>query len=153
MMGNTLDKALGNRRMASDYQRNVRIVVNKITSPVLGAEVRKVEDRGRLSEHDRTKIKFLKAAINFLPMAMDDGADLRNALFIFAQPGREFTVKAGKGDWEYYFSEEGFNNITGKCVHRPTLRFIWNGITSTVSRLCGPLLSLGSAVALALTAA
>lgn len=148
-MGN----ALGNRRMAPDFEKNVRIVVYKITSPALGAEVRKLESKGRLTEHDRTTIKFFKAAINFLPTAMEDGADLTNALFIFAQPGREFTVKAGKGDWEYYFSEEGYNNITGKCVRRPWLRFVWNGITSTVSRLCGPLLSIGAAAALALSAA
>lgn len=59
-----------NRVLLPDFriiQENPKIVVNKITSPVLGAEVRKVEDRRRLSEQDRTKIKFLKAAINFLP--------------------------------------------------------------------------------------
>ena len=61
----------------------------------------------------------------------------------------EFTVKAGKGDWEYYFSEDSINNIADKCVRRPRLRPIWIGITSTVSRVCGPLLSLGSTIALA----
>ena len=109
-----------------------------------------MEDKGCHSKHDLTKIKFLKAAINFLPMAMEDGADLRNALFIFAQSGREFTVKAGKSDWEYYFSEDSTNTITGKCVRRPWLRFIWNGITSTVSRVCGPMLSLGPTIVKAL---
>ena len=132
-----------------DYPRNAKIIVNKITSLVLGAEVRKVEDRGRPSEHDRTKIKFLKAAINLLPMAMENGADLRSALFIFSQPGREFTVKAGKGDWEYSFSEDSINSIADKCVRKPWLRFIWNGTTSTGSRVCDPLLSLGSTIALA----
>ena len=39
-----------------------------------------MEDRGRLNEHDRTNIKLLKAAINFLLTAMEDGADLRNAV-------------------------------------------------------------------------
>ncbi|RMX51625.1 hypothetical protein pdam_00025397 [Pocillopora damicornis] len=100
----------------TDYPRNAKIVVNKIISPVLGAEVRKVEDRRRLSEQDRTKIKFLKAAINFLPR--------------WSRP-------------------ENINNIADKCVRRPRLRSIWIGITSTVSRVCGPLLSLGSTIALA----
>ena len=61
----------------------------------------------------------------------------------------EFTAKAGKGDWEYYFSEDSINNIADKCLRRPRLRSIWIGITSTVSRVCGPLLSLGSTIALA----
>lgn len=52
-MGN----ALGNKRMAPDYPREVTIVVNKITSPVLGVEVRKVEDKGCRSKRDLTKIK------------------------------------------------------------------------------------------------
>lgn len=142
-----------NRRMAPDYRRNTKIVVPKITSPALGAEVMKIQRKAYPDEHDRTTIKFLKAAINFLPTANADGADFTNALFIFAQPGREFTVQAGKGDWEYYFSEEGYNNITGICVRRPWLRFIWNGITSTISRLGGALLSIAGRALPALTAA
>ena len=67
--------------------------------------------------------------------------------------GENLLLGSGKGDWEYYFSEEGYNNIIGKCVRRPWLRFIWNGITSTVSRLCVPLLSIGAPAALALSAA
>ncbi|CAH3150265.1 unnamed protein product, partial [Pocillopora meandrina] len=115
----------------------------------LGAEVRKIEDKSYPDGHDETTIKFLKAAIHFLPMALDDGADLTNAVFLFAQAGKEFVVKAGRGDWEYYFSEDSINNIADKCVRRPRLRSIWIGITSTVSRVCGPLLSLGSTIALA----
>ena len=39
-------------------------------------------------------------------MALEDGADLENAVFIFAQAGSEFVVEARGGEWEYYFSEE-----------------------------------------------
>ena len=116
----------------------------KITSPALGNEVRKLENKGCLSAHERTTIRFLKAANNFLPDVVEDGADLTNAAFIFAQPGREFVVKAGGGDWEYYFSEDDYSNITGRCVRRPWLRYLWNKVTSGFSRIGGALLSIGS---------
>ncbi|XP_022777520.1 uncharacterized protein LOC111318938 [Stylophora pistillata] len=120
-MGNVL----GNRRMAPHFLRNYRKNVCQITSPVLGAEVRRVENKMYLDGHDQTTIKFLKAAIHFLPTAMEDGADLTNALFRFVQWGSEFVIKAGNGDWEYYFSEEYPDQITDKCVRRPWLKFLW----------------------------
>ena len=100
-----------------------------------------LENKRYLDSHDRTTIQFLKAAIHFLPTAMKDGANLKNAVFLFAQAGSEFVVKAGSGDWEYYFSEEYPNQITGKCVRRPWLRFIWDKVSSTVCRIGGTLLS------------
>ena len=72
----------------------------KITALALGAEVRKIEDKSYPDRHDETTIKFLKAAIHFLPMALDDGADLTNAVFLFAQAGKEFVVKAGRGEFQ-----------------------------------------------------
>lgn len=116
----------------------------KITALALGAEVRKIEDESYPDGHDETTIKFLKAAIHFLPMALDDGADLTNAVFLFAQAGKEFVVKAGRGDWEYYFSEENSNQITGKCVRKPWLRFFWDKVSSAVCRFGETLLSLGA---------
>lgn len=116
----------------------------KITSPVLGAEVRRVENKMYLDDHDQTTIKFLKAAIHFLPTAMEDGADLTNAIFLFAQSGSEFVIKAGNGDWEYYFSEEYPDQITGRCVRKPWLKFFWDKAKSIVCRFGGALLSLGA---------
>ena len=52
-------------------------------------------------------------------MANEDGADFENAAFIFNPQVRQFVVIAGKGDSEYYFSEDGSNNITCKCVRKP----------------------------------
>ena len=90
--------------------------MKKITSTPLGDEIEKIRNKGRLSEHDRASIKFLKAAIHFIPLAKEDGADFENAAFIFNPP---VIVIAGKGDSEYYFSEDGSNNITCKCVRKP----------------------------------
>ena len=109
--------------------------MKKITSIPLGDEVEKIRNKGRLSEHDRASIKFLKAAIHFIPMAKEDGADFENAAFIFTHPGRQFVVIAGKGDWEYYFSEDNIGDITGRCVRRPWLMYLWNKVTSSFSRI------------------
>ena len=81
-----------------------------------------------LDGHDQTTLEFLKAALYFLPTALEDGADLGNAVFLFAQAGSEFVIKAGNGDWEYYFSEEYPNQITGTCVRKPWLRFFWDKV-------------------------
>ena len=109
--------------------------MKKITSIPLGDEVEKIRNKGRLSEHDRASIKFLKAAIYFIPMAKEDGADFENAAFILTHPGRQFVVIAGKGDWEYYFSEDNIGDITGRCVRRPWLMYLWNKVTSSFSRI------------------
>lgn len=139
-MGNLI----GNKSMASDFAGKFRINVKKITAPVLGDEIMKVKNKLYLNDHDQTTIKFLKAAINFLPMALEDGADLTNAVFLFAMPGSEFVVNAGKGKWEFYFSEKNPNKITGKCVHKPWLTYVWDKVSSAVLRFGGTLLSIGT---------
>ncbi|KAJ7389470.1 hypothetical protein OS493_031439 [Desmophyllum pertusum] len=78
-----------------------------------------------LDEQGRSTLQFMRAAIYFIPFAMRAGADLRNASFIFAQPGREFVIKAGQGDWEFYFSQSDDENIHACCVRKPRLRYIW----------------------------
>ena len=100
--------------------------MKKITAIALTEEVEKKQNKERLSEHDETSIKFLKEAINCIPLANEDGADFENAAFIFNPPVRQFIVIAGKGDSEYYFSEDGSNNITCKCVRKPWLMYLWN---------------------------
>ena len=41
--------------------------------------------------------------------------------FIFNPPSGHFIFIAGKGDWE-----DGSNNITCICVHKPSLMYLWN---------------------------
>ena len=64
--------------------------------------------------------------MNCIPLANEDGADFANAAFIFIPPVRQFIAIAGKGDWKYYFSEDGSNNITCKCVRKPSMMYLWN---------------------------
>ena len=77
--------------------------MNKITAIALREEVEKKQNKERLSEHDETSIKFLKEAINCIPLANEDGADFENTAFIFNPPAGQFIVKAGKGDWDITF--------------------------------------------------
>ena len=58
-----------------DYPEKIRIPVKKITAIALGEEVEKKQNKERLSEHDETNIKFLKEAIDCIPLANEDGAD------------------------------------------------------------------------------
>ena len=55
---------------------------------------------------------------------------MRNTSFIFAQPGREFAIISGKGDWEFYFSQDGDGRVSGVCVRKSTFRYIWDGVKS-----------------------
>ena len=80
---------------------------------------KKIQNKERLSEHDETNIKLVEEVINCIPLANEDGADFENAAFIFNPPVRQFIAIAGKSDWKYYFSEDGSNNITCKCVRKP----------------------------------
>ena len=137
--------------------RNVRIYVNQITSPVLGRElVRRCGNEGQhryLGDTGYTTLRFLRAAISFIPDALDDGANLRNAAFIFAQPGREFLIQAGRGDWEFYFSEDDRGDISGRCVRKPFRRYIWDGCRSIICRVScavGGLLPIAGPTLLAL---
>ena len=51
--------------------------MKKITAIAVGEEVEKKnkQNKERLSEHDETNIKFLKEAIDCIPLANEDGAD------------------------------------------------------------------------------
>ena len=130
------------------------IRVNEITGYTLGRElVRRCGNEGQhphLDDVVYTTLRFLRAAISFIPDAMNDGADMRNAAFILSQPGREFIIQAGSGDWEFYFSEEEDGEIYGRCVRKPFLRYVWDGVKSVVSRI-GGLFSLAGRSLLALT--
>ncbi len=107
--------------------------MKKITSTVLGKEITKRcgnEGKHRdLNKTGQTTLRYLQTAISYLPDAIETGADLTNAAFIFAQPGREFVMKSGKGDWEFYFSEDANDKILGRCVRegrKPVLSTFWN---------------------------
>ena len=101
--------------------------VDKISPTVLGKEIVKrcgtEGQHGNLSEDDQTTLKFLRAAISFTSNADDMCADLTNAAFIISQPGKEFIIQAGNGDWEFFFSEDGKDVVHGCCV-RKSQRFL-----------------------------
>ena len=80
-------------------QKKIRVPVKKITAIALGEEVEKrIQNKEGLSDQDETSIKFLKEAINCIPLANENGADFENAAFIFNPPTGQFIVTAGKGD-------------------------------------------------------
>ena len=79
-------------------------------------------------------MRFLRAVNSFIPVARDDGANMRNCSFILRQPRREFVVISGDGDWEYEFCEEADGDINGRCVRRPFLRYVWDASKSLVVR-------------------
>ena len=83
---------------------------------------------------DRTTLRFLRAAISFIPVARGDDANMRNCSFIFRQPGREFVVISGDGDWEYEFCEDAVGEIKGRCVRKPIQRYVWDGAKAFVDR-------------------
>ncbi|XP_068727004.1 uncharacterized protein [Montipora capricornis] len=128
---------IGRKRLTEQFQRKFR--VPEITVPELGQvhlKTRGNEGQHRyLSEAEEVTLKFLNAAITFVPFALDAGADMRNASFLFSQPGREFAITAGKGDWEFYFSQNDEGDISGHCVRKPRLRYIWDRVRSVVSYL------------------
>ena len=131
--------------------------MGEITVPRLGQVlVRTCGNEGQhpyLSEAGKATLKFLRASITFVPFALDAGADMRNASFLFAQPGREFAIVAGKGDWEFCFSQNSDGDIFGHCVRKPRLRYIWDGVKSTVRRVGSFLLPIVGPPLLALIAA
>ena len=80
-------------------QKKIRIPVKKINAIALGEEVKKrIQNKEGLSDQDETSIKFLKEAINCIPLANENRADFENAAFIFNPPAGQFIVIAGKGD-------------------------------------------------------
>lgn len=122
--------------MVNDYHRKVRIRVVKITSTSLGRElIKRCGNEGNhlyLDDTSRKTLRFLRAAISFIPAACDDGADMSNAAFIFAQPGREFVIEAGDRDWEFYFSEDQYGSICGRCVRMRLRHYVWDKAKSAV---------------------
>lgn len=119
--------------MTSDYPRDMIFYVKKISSTFLGREITKrcgnEGQHNNLEEKDKTTLRFLQAAISYISEATDLGADLSNAAFIFSQPGREFVIQAGNGDWEFFFSEDLNNTIHGHCVRKgpkQASRGFWN---------------------------
>lgn len=113
--------------------------MNEITSPVLGRElIKRCGNEGQhahLDEQGKTTLKFLRAAISFIPEVIDAGGDLRNASFIFSQPAREFVLISENGDWEFCFSQGSDGGVYGRCVRKPTLRYIWDQASTTVRRI------------------
>lgn len=85
------------------------INVPEITVPGLGRIlVQKCGNEGNhlyLDETKKVTLKFLRAAIDFIPLALEVAGDLENASFFFAHPGNDFAIKAGKEDWQFYFSQ------------------------------------------------
>ena len=60
---------------------------------------------------------------------------MRNCAFTLRQPGREFVIFSGNGDWEYDFCEDEEGEIYGRCARKPFLRYVWDGAKSAVVRL------------------
>lgn len=132
-------------RMTSDYPEDMIFYVKKISSTFLGREITKrcgnEGQHNNLEEKDKTTLRFLQAAISYISEATDLGADLSNAAFIFSQPGREFVIQAGNGDWEFFFSEDLNNTVHGHCVRKgpkQATRSFWNSCSSP-HRTFGPL--------------
>ncbi len=80
-------------------------------------------------------LQFLRAAISFIPVAMGDDANMRNAAFILTLPAGDFMIQAGNGDWEFVFTQEQDGNIYGRCVRQPVLRYMWDAFRSVVVRI------------------
>jgi len=128
---------LGRGRHIQNYQ--VQIRVQEINGRAIGREItRRCGNEGQhryLNDVDWTTLRFLRAANSFIPDARDDGANMRNCAFILRQPGREFVIISGNGDWEYDFSEDADGEIYGRCVRKPFLRYVWDGTKSLVVRV------------------
>lgn len=114
-------------------------MLSKITVTALGkvliAECGNEGKHPYLSYEEKVTLQFLRAAISFVPFALDTSADMRNASFLFAQPGREFAIVAGNGDWEFYFSHSQYGDIFGYCVRKPWMQYAWDSIKSTFRRV------------------
>ena len=122
--------------------------MEQINSYILGEKINSLQKgkaSSNLSEFEQTQVKFLEAAIRSIPQALDDEANLENAVFIFALPGPQFALKSGAGDWEYYFSQDNNNKITGRCTRKPWVYYVWDWIKfacSIIPRLLSGLLSV-----------
>ncbi len=120
--------------------------MKKITNFVLGEELLKrcgdEDQQEHLTEQVRATRKFIKAAISFIPEALAAGADFSNASFIFARPGRQFAIRAGNGDWEFYFTEDADGGVRGQCTRVGSVWcWLWESSVGTFVRLVNSTLS------------
>ena len=122
-------------------------MVNEISGLAIGKQIVKLcGNEGchfYLNGVARKTLRFLNAANTFVPDARDDGANMRNCAFILRQPGSEFVIISGNGDWEYDFSEAADGKIYGRCRRMPFARYAWDAAKSAVVRLIAYGLSLG----------
>lgn len=118
-----------------DYPSDRIIDVNEITSIVLGREITKrcgnEGNHGNLGKSGQRTLRFLQTTITVREEAIEAGANLTNAAFILALPGREFVIRAGDGDWEFFISEDDRGEIHGQCVRegktKTWIQRVWNG--------------------------
>ena len=125
-------------RKPLEFPEESTIELEEITPDVFGEKIyflQKKKAFSSLSEFDQTQVKFLREAIHFIPQALNDRANLKSAIFIFALPGRQFAFKSGAGDWEYYFSQDSNNKITGRCTRKPWVYYVWDVIKSACSKI------------------
>ena len=125
-------------RKPLEFPEESTIELEEITPDVFGEMIyflQKKKAFSSLSEFDQTRVKFLREAIHFIPQALNDRANLKSAIFIFALPGRQFAFKSGAGDWEYYFSQDNHNKITGRCTRKPWVYYVWDVIKSACSKI------------------
>ena len=125
-------------RKPLEFPEESTIELEEITPDVFGEKIyflQKKKAFSSLSEFDQTQVKFLREAIHFIPQALNDRANLKSAIFIFALPGRQFAFKSGAGDWEYYFSQDNNNKITGRCTRKPWVYYVWDVIKSACSKI------------------
>ena len=135
-------------RKPLEFPEESIVEVTKITPHILGEKIyslRKGKAFSSLSEFDQTQVKFLKKAIHIIPKALDHGANLKNAHFIFALPGPQFALKSGEGDWVYYFSQDDNNEITWECTRKPWTYYLLKGI-KLIPQLMSTLLSFFTTV-------
>lgn len=125
-------------RKPLEFPEESTIDVEEITPYILEEKINSLQKKNAfssLSEFDQTRVKFLREAIHFIPQALNDRANLKSAIFIFALPGRQFAFKSGAGDWEYYFSQDNNNKITGRCTRKPWVYYVWDVIKSACSKI------------------
>jgi len=128
--------------LLKNYSRGNKIFVEGITRVTLGRElIRRCGNEGQhryLDAAGYTTLRFLRAAIAFVPVALNDGADMSNAAFIFSQPGGDFYIQAGSADWQYYFAEDQNGKIYTRNIRRSFARYWWESAKSVGKGLVVP---------------
>ena len=59
-----------------------------------------------------------------------------------SQPGREFIIQAGNGDWEFFFSEDAKDVVHGCCIREGRTQFLSSTLEEYTSYL-RPLFFMG----------